>query len=159
MSEDQPTPAPGRPTKFSAALASRICREIAGGLSLRSVCLLEGIPHIATVLRWINDRPEFCEQYARAREARADMFAEDMIHIADTPQIGRKVETEGEGEDARIKVIEADMIEHRRLQVDARKWNAARMAPKKYGDKTETTVKGDPMAPVPLILNGSDVHG
>jgi hypothetical protein len=33
------------------------------------------------------------------------------------------------------------MIEHRRLQVDARKWILARMDPKKYGDKIEQTVE------------------
>ena len=155
MSVDQPTRAPGRPSKFNATLAIRICQEIAGGLSLRSVCLLEGMPHISTVLDWVNRRPEFAEQYARAREARADMLAEDMLHIADTPQMGVVTKETEKG----TFITTGDMIEHRRLQVDARKWNAARMAPKKYGDKTETTHKGDAMAPVALLLNGSDVHG
>ena len=37
------------------------------------------------------------------------------------------------------------MIEHRRLQVDARKWAAGKLAPKKYGDKL--AVGGDEDAP------------
>jgi len=116
---------------------------------------MEGMPHISTVLDWVNRRPEFAEQYARAREARADMLVEDMLHIADTPQEGTVTKETEKG----TFVTTGDMIEHRRLQVDARKWNAARMAPKKYGNKSETTLKGDPLAPVPLILNGSDVNG
>jgi hypothetical protein len=152
---DQQTRAPGRPSRFTPSLAMRICQAIAEGKSLRSVCLMDGMPHISTVLDWVNCRPEFAEQYARAREARADMLAEDMIHIADTPCLGVKTETSEKG----VKTIQGDMVEHRKLQIDARKWNAARMAPKKYGDKSETTLKGDAMAPVALVLNGSDVHG
>ena len=83
------------------------------------------------------------------------MLAEDMLHIADTPQLGVTIKNGPKGEE----VTQGDMIDHRRLQVDARKWNAARMAPKKYGDRSETTHKGDPMAPVQLILQGSDIHG
>jgi hypothetical protein len=30
-----------------------------------------------------------------------------------------------------------DMLGHRRLQVEARKWYAAKLAPKKYGDRLE----------------------
>lgn len=136
-------------------MASRICQAIAEGKSLRSVCLLEDMPCLATVLKWVNEKPDFSEQYERARAARADMLVEDMLHIADTPQEGTVVKETEKG----TFTTTGDMIEHRRLQVDARKWTAARMAPKKYGDKSETTLKGDPTAPVPLILNGSDVHG
>ena len=30
-----------------------------------------------------------------------------------------------------------------RLRIDARKWYASKVAPKKYGDKIETTHRGD----------------
>lgn len=145
----------GRPTRYSPAMALRICQSLAEGRSLRSACLLKGMPHLSTVLRWVNDYPEFREQYARAREARADMLAEDMLRIADTPQLGVTIKDGPKGKE----VTKGDMIDHRRLQVDVRKWNAARMAPKKYGDRSETTHKGDPMAPVTLVLQGSDIHG
>jgi hypothetical protein len=36
-----------------------------------------------------------------------------------------------------VEITEGDMIQHRRLQVDARKWYASKLAPKKYGDKIE----------------------
>ena len=39
-----------------------------------------------------------------------------------------------------VETTEGDMIEHRRLQVDARKWLAGKLAPKKYGDKTDHNV-------------------
>lgn len=34
------------------------------------------------------------------------------------------------------KTTTGDMIEHRRLQIDARKWRLSKMAPKRYGDKS-----------------------
>ena len=59
------------------------------------------------------------------------------MHIADTPLEG---EISEEGVDSKgqgfSKTTRRDMIEHRRLQVDTRKWALARMSPKKYGDRT-----------------------
>jgi hypothetical protein len=45
--------------------------------------------------------------------------------------------------DGKTETIKGDMIEHRRLQVDARKWMAARLAPKKYGDRVTNELIGD----------------
>jgi hypothetical protein len=40
----------------------------------------------------------------------------------------------GNGE---VQIIEGDMIDHRRLQIDARKWLLAKALPKIYGDKLQ----------------------
>ena len=65
------------------------------------------------------------QRYARAREAQADKLAKEILELSD------KIE-----DDNPIKVQRA------RLQVDSRKWLAARMAPKKYGDHISHDVKG-----------------
>jgi hypothetical protein len=36
------------------------------------------------------------------------------------------------------------------LQVDARKWFASKVAPKKYGDKTDITSNGNTIAVAPI---------
>lgn len=54
------------------------------------------------------------------------------MQIADTTQEGVKTRTTKDG----LEVTTGDMIEHRKLQVDTRKWALARMFPKKYGDAT-----------------------
>ncbi len=56
-----------------------------------------------------------------------------MMQIADTPQEGVKTKTLPDGT---VETVHGDMIEHRRLQVDTRKWALARMFPKKFGDAT-----------------------
>jgi hypothetical protein len=105
----------GRPSRYSAELADAICNHIAGGRSLRSFCQADGAPNKTTVLRWLQKDEEFARKYALARDLQADMLADEVIDIAD------------QAEDANIG----------RLKIDARKWTAAKFAPKKYGDKTE----------------------
>ena len=42
------------------------------------------------------------------------------------------------------------MIDHRRLQIDTRKWLIGKMAPKKYGDKQQLEHSGADGGPVTL---------
>lgn len=121
-----------RPSDYTAELADDICERIAIGESLRGICGDDGMPHAGTVCRWLARHESFREQYARAREAQADALFDDILHIADTPVEGVKTKTK---EDGSVETQTGDMIEHRRLQVDARKWMASKLQPKKYGDK------------------------
>lgn len=100
------------------------------------------MPHIATVMRWLAASKDFREQYVRARDIQADVLFDEIQHIADTPVIGLKTVMKATG----VETTEGDMIEHRRLQIDARKWMLGKMSPKKYGDKT--TIAGDPENPI-----------
>jgi len=131
----------GRPSIYSDEIAMEICTRLAEGESLRTICDDEHMPSRRTVLYWLldKDHAEFLRQYTLAREAQADHYAEEIIQIADTPQLGVKTKTNEDGE---VETTEGDMIEHRRLQVDARKWYASKLAPKKYADKLETTLSG-----------------
>ena len=73
----------------------------------------------------------------RAREAQADKLFKECLEIADkaTPE--------------NVSVA--------RLQVDTRKWAAARVAPKKYGDRVEHDHKGGlNFQPAILIQVGSN---
>lgn len=69
----------------------------------------------------------------RAREAQADLLAEQILQIADDGTNDTQTDDEG-----RVRV-DQDVIARSRLRVDARKWLASKMAPKKYGDKIEHT--------------------
>jgi len=127
----------GRPTKIGAKIAGRICERIAGGESLRTICAGDGMPAKSTVLRRLAVDETFRAQYARARETQMDALAEEILEIADTPQEGVRVEEGSDKDGAYEKTIRDDMLGHRRLQVDARKWLMGKLAPKKYGDKLE----------------------
>jgi len=105
----------GRPTSYTKEKADEICRMIENGLTLNSISKLDGMPEISTIYNWQDANPEFMETYARARARKADTIA-DMIQeeafSANDAQIGR-------------------------LRIDALKWTASKLAPKKYGDKIE----------------------
>lgn len=129
---------------YTKDIADKICSGLADGKSLRAVCEQAGMPAESTVRAWALDDVEgFAAQYARAREIGYDRLGDELLEIADTPQVGIKTKTNEKGE---IETTEGDMIEHRRLQVDSRKWMLSKMLPKKYGDKT--TLSGDPDAPL-----------
>lgn len=71
--------------------------------------------------------------YARAREARADKLAEDILTISDDGANDTMVDEHGK------KVVNQDVIQRSRLRVDSRKWLASKMLPKKYGEKLDVT--------------------
>lgn len=122
--------ATGRPTKYTRELAGRICDLIADGKSLRVVCRRDDMPAARTVHRWLEDRTDFCQQYARAREAGADVFAEAALRAA----LGVPADATGA------------QVQAARLKWDALRWQASKQAPKRWGDKLE--VAGDPERPL-----------
>lgn len=123
-------------TVYSEAVTDRICSELISGRSLRSICSDPDMPSAATVMRWLADEryAGFRERYARAREAQADALFDEILDIANNPQIGERVKVD---EDGNEEITREDMLGHRRLQIDARKWMAGKLRPKVYGDKIE----------------------
>ena len=132
---------PGRPSGYTDALGLAICTGIAEGQSLRSICAQPAMPHISTFLRWLADdsHADLRDQYARAREAQADYLAEEILSIADeecTMVLASKHNShDDDGEGHTEVVFDSTAVARNRLRVDARKWLASKMAPKRYGDK------------------------
>lgn len=143
-----------RPSDFTPEIAAAICSRIASGESLRTICKDEATPAQSTVFKWLAERKEFSDQYARAREAQADAMAEDILDIADNGTNDWTERQVGDGEV--IEVVNHDHIQRSRLRVDARKWLMARMAPKKYGDKVTQEISGPNGGPVVLWASKSE---
>lgn len=136
-----------RQSEFTQAVADLICERIADGLSLRSICAGEGMPATSTVFKWLNENKPFSDQYARAREAQADALFDEILDIADTPVEGTKTKAGPNG----TETTTGDMIEHRRLQVEARKWMAGKLQPKKYSDKHQVELSGPNGGPMETV--------
>lgn len=107
--------------EYSKQWADMICEMLINGASLRAICLSEDMPALSTVMKWLGNEPEFAEQYARARELQQDTYADEITHIADTEPDPQRA----------------------RVRIDARKWHASKLAPRKYGDKIETVHSGE----------------
>lgn len=132
----------GAPTTFTQAIADLICEALAEGHSLRSICAADNMPAKSTVFKWLGENKEFSDQYARAREAQADCLFDDILAIADDGLNDTYVDEEGN------KRTDTDVIQRSKLRVEARKWMASKLAPKRYGEKVDVNHGGQDGNPV-----------
>ena len=135
----------GRPTDYKPETAAEICERLSYGESLRTICKADDMPAASTVFRWLTLHPEFSEQYSRAREAQGDALFDDILEIADD---ARNDWMAVNGEDDIGWRANGENIQRSRLRVDARKWMASKLAPKKYGDKVTTELTGKDGGPI-----------
>lgn len=108
--------------KFSQALFNDICAKIAEGKSLRSICKSKDMPNKSTFMDWLNKDGELADHYARARTEQADHIFDEILEIVDEAS--------------------AEEVQQARLRMDARKWMAGKMNPKKYGEKIDHNHRG-----------------
>jgi len=91
------------------------------------------MPAQSTVYEWLFRHPSFAEQYTRAREEQADTLADEIIAIADEdPVMAEYRDKDGNLVDIKI---DSGYVNYQRQRIDARKWTAMKLKPKKYGDK------------------------
>jgi hypothetical protein len=147
-SKEAPPPVKiGRPSDFNEATCAEICNRLCAGESLRTICRDDHMPVCSTVFVWLSKHPVFAEQYARARDVQADAIFEEILDIADDASNDwmERREKENPGWQAN-----GEHIQRSRLRVDARKWMAGKLAPKKYGDKIQVAGEGEGGA-IPII--------
>lgn len=137
----------GRHSDFTQQLADQICERIADGESLRSICEEDEMPNKATVFRWLAANKEFCDQYARARETQADSLFDEILAIADDGHNDWMLRKHGDDE---RWVENGEVLRRSSLRVDARKWMAGKLRPKKYGDKVTQEHTGPDGGPVAI---------
>jgi len=125
----------GRYVKWSQTLANAICDRISNGESLNKICRDKNMPGITTVKDKLLEDEVFSAKYAHAREDQADHYADEIIAIADNADPADAAKT--------------------RLQIDARKWVASKLKPKKYSEKL--AVGGaDDMPAINLVISEID---
>jgi hypothetical protein len=117
------------PVSYSPEIAAEIIDRIENGESIRGICDSdpERFPTSGAFCQWLEAQPELAKQYARATSERAAKLAHETIAIADDLT-----------EDANS----------RRVRIDARKWFAAKLDPKRWGDKQTIETSGVDGAPI-----------
>lgn len=104
----------GRPSVYTPELGHRICEAVANGEALQDVCKQPGMPARRTVYYWLRTNEEFATAYELAREMRADLLADEVVKISDTEDPARA-----------------------RVQIDARRWAASKLNPRRYGERQD----------------------
>lgn len=124
----------GAPTTYNQHIAQVICIRIAEGESLRQILRTDGMPAQSTVYEWLLRHPEFAENYTRAREEQADTLADEIIDIADEqPEVVAVVDKKT---GALIEhKLDGAFLQWQKNRIEARKWTAMKLKPKKYGDR------------------------
>lgn len=133
---DAPKKKMGRPSIYSTHIANVICIRIAEGESLRQILRDEGMPAQSAVYEWLLKHPDFAEKYTRAREEQADTLADEIIDIADEqPEVVAVIDKKT---GALIEhKLDGAFLQWQKNRIEARKWTAMKLKPKKYGDKLE----------------------
>lgn len=129
-------------TLYTPEIADIICARIGEGQSVKRAIKGIGYPTIAEFYAWLRESEEFRRQYWTARAAAADALVEEMLDLCDECEEDK------------------DCVGKARLQIDTRKWIAAKLQPAKYGDRLDLsgnlTHQHYERVPVPGITRESD---
>jgi hypothetical protein len=111
----------GRPSSLTPEVADEILGRIAEGESLAAITRDdEHLPSYRSVYRGLESDEDFRRRYQLATGIRTEHLIDEIVEMSDEAK-------------------SVDEVQAARLRIDARKWLAAKLLPKKYGDK----VNGD----------------
>jgi hypothetical protein len=102
-----------------------ILDRVSLGESLNVICTGAGMPTRKSVYEWLKHDAVFRAAYEFAISMRAEKMAEEIVEISD----------EQPPRDCETGKIDSAWVAWQKNRVDARKWTASRLLPKKYGDK------------------------
>jgi hypothetical protein len=123
--------------------------KISNGSSARQA-IIESEINNSTFFEWLqkDTSKQYAESYTRACEIRAEKLTDEILQIADEAN----ADIVGVDEKTGKPIVNGEAINRSRLKVDARKWLAGKLAPKKYGDKIDVTSKGESIQ-APSVVN------
>lgn len=126
----------GRPTEYSQELAKLICERVATHeVGLHRLCsMYDDMPAKITINQWRNKYPEFATQYAQAKISQIETLIDEIIDIADDSAQDEIINDQG------VRVCNSEFIARSRLRIDTRKWLAAKLIPRLYGNKDDALV-------------------
>jgi hypothetical protein len=110
---------------YSDQIADQICERLIEGESMRQICSSKGFPSRASILRWMDEFPDFEAKCARARVLQADLMDDRVLEVANNVESGALEPKAGS------------------VVLSALQWRASKLAPKKYGDKLQTEHSGE----------------
>lgn len=123
----------GRPVEFPPESTwPPILDQIEEGKSLRWILATPGMPGRSVIMKALREDPEIRARYEAACKSRAVLLADEILTISDAP-IPEDLDP----------ACRAAHLAQRRLMIDSRKWIAAKLYPKVFGDKTMVEVKDD----------------
>lgn len=121
-----------RPSIYDDGMLKRVCDGLVEGLSIKQACTPDDMPRWQEIYLEMQRDEGVRSAIAHAREAQQEVTADDIVEMADlaTPEDHNVV----------------------KLRIWARQWRAAKLAPKKYGEKQSVEVTADIGATAARVL-------
>ena len=126
----------GRASTYRPPVGALICQRLAEGMSLAQACDLPGLPGAPAVYRWLERHPDFARAYAQARLVQAHRRFDQVWEIAES--------------------VTPETVAAARVKIAAATWQAAKLAPKRYGAKVDEGEDGRPQVNVYIQKFGED---
>ena len=124
---------------YTEELAKEICDTIAcTPKSTAKLC--KEFPHWPsheTIYKWKRTIPEFADMYANAKRDQIEPLVDQILDISDDAKNDYYANNEGK------ELFDSEHVQRSRLRVDSRKWFAAKLAPRIYGDRLIINDKND----------------
>jgi hypothetical protein len=134
----EPPRSVGRPSAYTDAFADAVCERMLNGESLVKICEDVAMPSRTTVYRWMDARPDFVTRCARAREGLADFLVDDIQTLADaTTELN---------------------VQSQKVKIATKQWRAMKIAPRTYGDRTQTALTGADGGPIRIAATTIDAR-
>ena len=124
----------GKTTEYTPQLVEEICYAVScSSYGIKKLCKLnKHWPSHDTIYRWLAMEKEFSDLYARAKRLQIEVIVDEILEIADDTSNDSVINEE----DGKF-TIDHEHINRSRLRIDTRKWLAAKLCPRLYGDKDE----------------------
>lgn len=121
-----------------------IISEIESGKSLISALNTNGMPSTSTFYIWLESDNEKSKRYACACEARELKILDEILEIADK-QSEDIIHTDS-GD-----IVNHNVIQRNKLQIETRQWYLGKVRPEKYGNKVDVTSGGEKLPRVTIF--------
>ena len=136
---------------WTEAVEDEIFARIMEGESVRSITAAgreERFPSAPTFYKRMASDASFAKRYAHAKDILADNEFDEIREIADNSSNDWMDNHDPDNPGYKLN---GDHVQRSRLRVDVRKWRAAKLAPKKYGDKIDHTIGNPDGTPLSLV--------
>lgn len=123
------------PKRYTPEMGREICRQIMEGRTLKKICEDPRMPSKRAIMYWLSDpaRADFRELYYYSRRVYSEILVDEIVTIADDTSNDWKEKKDRHGNFLKM-VPDNEAIQRSRLKIDTRKWLAAKLMPRIYGE-------------------------
>lgn len=123
----------GSPCKMTPSCIAEIIERVSMGETIGRICKDTHMPAAPTVWNWVRNIPEFSQMYYEAKKFQTDVFAEEILSIADDGSSDVSISYDKYGNE-KIEV-NTEIVKRSEIRIKARQWLMERVNSAKYNER------------------------